>query len=108
MTGCPDRSRWLSSHDGLRQQKLENPCFVSPERNHFKNLLVLETLGAMTEINVPSAIIQQFWDCHAGTKLFEFNIAGRKYDDSACVRAVTQKGLNPERPFWMMVRVHTF
>lgn len=58
MTGCPDRSRWPSSHDGLRQQKLENPCFVSPERNHFKNLLVLDTLGAMTEINVCSAIIQ--------------------------------------------------
>ena len=103
MTGCPDRSRWLSSHDGLRQQNLENPCFVSPERNHFKNLLVLGTLGAMTEINVRSAIIQQFWDCYTGTKLFEFNIAGRKYDAStcvrACVRAVTPKGLNPERPF---------
>jgi len=105
MTGCPDRSRCLSSHDGLRQQKLENPCFVSPERNHFKNLLVLvlvlvlETLGAMSQINVCSAIVQQFWDCHTGTKLFEFNISRRKYGASACLRAVAPKGLNPERPF---------
>jgi len=99
MTGCPDRSRWLSSHDVLRQQNLENTCFVSPERNHFKNLLVLETLGAMTEINVRSALIQQSWDCHTGTKLLEFNIAGRKYGARACLRAMTPKGLNPERPF---------
>lgn len=60
---------------------------------------MLETLGAMTEINARSAVIQQFWDCHTGTKLLEFNIAGRKYGASACLRAMTPKGLNPERPF---------
>jgi hypothetical protein len=90
MTGCPDRSRWLSPAEPL------NPCFVFPKRNHFNNMLVLESLGAMTEINVRSAIIQQFWDWHAGTKLFEFNIGGRMYGASACLRAVTPKGLNSE------------
>jgi hypothetical protein len=61
-------------------------------------MFVLEAFVAMTEINVRSVIIQQFWDCHTGTNWFEFNIAGRKYGASACLRAMTPKVLNPERP----------